>query len=306
MNASPMHSNRQARTRLEQSCVSRRFHPYDGRHTNSSGLDRASSLTAPHIQHFQNPAGSPVNPRLPNNALNGFTNDPPTSVQRITRCPYSAHNDVPSLRMYQRNNCQCPHMRRQHHFLPPIVRRDYFYSHQIRSTPPLPRHVHISQGRAIYRSPNSSAARRNSAPVIETVPTIEMRPVTNKTSAQGTRSFPFQPTPGEDGDALQSITAMRVYRDKSVEELRLEDYRRGNKGKMKDKVEVQGKDIVHEEDDQEKQKQNCCVICLENRKSVLILPCSHMCICAECSDNKSLEKCPICRSSIEGKLIVYW
>ena len=42
-----------------------------------------------------------------------------------------------------------------------------------------------------------------------------------------------------------------------------------------------------------------CCICLTNPTSVVLLPCSHQCLCADCStkDDK-LEKCPICREDI--------
>lgn len=304
MSANHMRSNRHACTRSDQSCMNRRFHSYNGRQIINPGLDRANSPIAPHPQHLQNHAGSPVSSRLHNNLLNGLTNDDPTSSQRVVRCPYGPRNHLHSMRMHPRNNCHSPYMGMHNYSLPQIGRRDYFYPHRTLPTPPLPRSVHVPRGRAIYRAP-SNLARRSTEIARETVPTIEMSHVSNKTSAQGTRSFPFQTTPGEDDDALHSITAMRVYRDKSFDELRLEDYRRGTKGKMIAINAIEEKKST-EDADEEKQNESRCVVCLENRKNVLILPCSHMCICTGCSDNKSLDKCPICRSTIEGKLIVYW
>ena len=48
---------------------------------------------------------------------------------------------------------------------------------------------------------------------------------------------------------------------------------------------------------------NECIICLTNRRDIIINPCKHMAICSNCSD---LKKCPICRKDIEGlDLIVY-
>jgi hypothetical protein len=48
-----------------------------------------------------------------------------------------------------------------------------------------------------------------------------------------------------------------------------------------------------------------CVICHDEQKSVLFLPCRHLCICRQCSDIEQLEKCPLCRQTLEEKLHVY-
>lgn len=55
--------------------------------------------------------------------------------------------------------------------------------------------------------------------------------------AGGSRIAPYTPTPEVDGGTgtqpagkLESISAMPVYKDKSHEELRWEDYQRGDKG----------------------------------------------------------------------------
>jgi hypothetical protein len=43
-----------------------------------------------------------------------------------------------------------------------------------------------------------------------------------------------------------------------------------------------------------------CCICLTNPTSVVLLPCSHQCLCLDCStkEQDKLEKCPICRQDI--------
>jgi len=51
-----------------------------------------------------------------------------------------------------------------------------------------------------------------------------------------------------------------------------------------------------------------CVICWENSRSEVLLPCKHMCLCQMCLAN--LEKsrypsCPMCYSNIERALHVY-
>jgi hypothetical protein len=56
------------------------------------------------------------------------------------------------------------------------------------------------------------------------------------------------------------------------------------------------------------QEQNFCCICKESPKTILLLPCRHICLCEECSDNfrnGRLENCPVCRQTIVDILRVY-
>jgi len=46
-----------------------------------------------------------------------------------------------------------------------------------------------------------------------------------------------------------------------------------------------------------------CVICWEEAKSVLFLPCKHLCSCKPCSEKT--EECPLCRGTIQEKTQVY-
>ena len=48
-----------------------------------------------------------------------------------------------------------------------------------------------------------------------------------------------------------------------------------------------------------------CVICHEKEKSIVLLPCRHMCLCADCADHDSLVDCPLCRRSIAHKFSVF-
>jgi len=49
-----------------------------------------------------------------------------------------------------------------------------------------------------------------------------------------------------------------------------------------------------------------CVVCMTQLKSVILLPCNHLCVCKECSNHPSLKSCPICRKNIVSKNEVYW
>ena len=47
-----------------------------------------------------------------------------------------------------------------------------------------------------------------------------------------------------------------------------------------------------------------CVVCLERQAQVAVIPCGHVCLCAECAQQQGL--CPICRSHICGRLRLFF
>jgi hypothetical protein len=47
-----------------------------------------------------------------------------------------------------------------------------------------------------------------------------------------------------------------------------------------------------------------CVVCLERRAQVAVIPCGHVCLCAECAQQQVL--CPICRAHVCGTLRVFF
>ena len=57
---------------------------------------------------------------------------------------------------------------------------------------------------------------------------------------------------------------------------------------------------------QAQESQDCCV-CLAERKSVVLLPCRHMCVCEACGldDESLLDKCPMCRTNITHRFRVF-
>jgi hypothetical protein len=48
-----------------------------------------------------------------------------------------------------------------------------------------------------------------------------------------------------------------------------------------------------------------CVVCQENEKAVVLLPCRHMCLCSECADHEAMMHCPLCRRDIINKFSVF-
>ena len=50
--------------------------------------------------------------------------------------------------------------------------------------------------------------------------------------------------------------------------------------------------------------QDRCVVCMENKPSILILPCKHICHCVICDEEGLINKCPMCREKIDRKLVI--
>lgn len=48
-----------------------------------------------------------------------------------------------------------------------------------------------------------------------------------------------------------------------------------------------------------------CVICLTQPKSIVLLACSHLCLCENCLNSGSLQQCPVCRKDINGTMKVF-
>lgn len=61
---------------------------------------------------------------------------------------------------------------------------------------------------------------------------------------------------------------------------------------IRDKIELQ-------------KEQRLCVICQEVDKSVVLLPCRHLCLCSSCSSHEDLKLCPLCREVIAHKISVF-
>ena len=50
--------------------------------------------------------------------------------------------------------------------------------------------------------------------------------------------------------------------------------------------------------------QDKCVVCIENKPSILILPCKHICHCVICDEEGLMNKCSMCRGKIDRKLVI--
>ena len=50
--------------------------------------------------------------------------------------------------------------------------------------------------------------------------------------------------------------------------------------------------------------QDRCVVCLETKPQILILPCLHICHCITCDEEGLMNKCSMCREKIYRKIVI--
>merc|ERR1712008_429970 len=45
--------------------------------------------------------------------------------------------------------------------------------------------------------------------------------------------------------------------------------------------------------------QDACVVCLDEAKSHILVPCGHQCVCGPCSELLAQGHCPVCRNAVD-------
>lgn len=53
------------------------------------------------------------------------------------------------------------------------------------------------------------------------------------------------------------------------------------------------------EDQPTEDQAQACVVCLDNRKCVAMMPCGHVCLCIECANEYRSKNCPLCRQTVK-------
>lgn len=55
------------------------------------------------------------------------------------------------------------------------------------------------------------------------------------------------------------------------------------------------------------EEEGMCVVCLDAKRSVLLLPCRHLCCCGDCSQllQARAAPCPMCRQDVREHMEVY-
>jgi len=52
-------------------------------------------------------------------------------------------------------------------------------------------------------------------------------------------------------------------------------------------------------------RERACAICLQRERTLLFMPCNHLCACAECGLNPNIRTCPICRAAFNNRMVIY-
>lgn len=56
--------------------------------------------------------------------------------------------------------------------------------------------------------------------------------------------------------------------------------------------------------DEDLPENQVCVVCRQNPREMIMLPCGHVCLCEDCAEEIT-ETCPVCRRKIEKKSAAY-
>ncbi|KDO35602.1 hypothetical protein SPRG_18803 [Saprolegnia parasitica CBS 223.65] len=87
---------------------------------------------------------------------------------------------------------------------------------------------------------------------------------------------------------LEDTLDTALYKVRTIKEQKIQE----QKQQLDRQVEVQ-------------QELKLCVICLTAEKTILCLPCRHVCMCQACSGHAEVTRCPICRLDIQEKMLIY-
>lgn len=113
-------------------------------------------------------------------------------------------------------------------------------------------------------------------------------------------NFEYKSKLEESKHELEGLQGKKIH-EKNVKELEsLEAKVRSSLSLIIDAKEQALANILREEKDE-----RVCVVCQEERKSVLLMPCRHLCCCRTCSRRPELTRCPLCRNNITQKIDVY-
>ena len=48
-----------------------------------------------------------------------------------------------------------------------------------------------------------------------------------------------------------------------------------------------------------------CPICFTNPRTIILIPCKHLCLCRECYQQMGNKKCPICKKEYSGFVEIF-
>ena len=95
-----------------------------------------------------------------------------------------------------------------------------------------------------------------------------------------------------------SMNLCQLKEAKKKIKLRLNDIEEARKRANSQLVVV---DVREDELEAAAAEERLCVVCKEEAKKIVLMPCRHCCLCRACADNPLLKKCPLCRESVVSK-----
>ena len=79
---------------------------------------------------------------------------------------------------------------------------------------------------------------------------------------------------------------------------------RGAQDEIKDR-KIKELELKERERKESSSEGSTCCICKDELKTILLLPCRHLCLCENCSRLPVVSNCPVCRTTITERLQVY-
>ena len=85
-----------------------------------------------------------------------------------------------------------------------------------------------------------------------------------------------------------------------------QDIQNCEKVKETEKLHLKSKKLKEINSNYKKEKdQRLCPVCQDQERTILLLPCQHMCLCKQCLKKKKWKQCPICRQVIQSTKEIY-
>lgn len=100
---------------------------------------------------------------------------------------------------------------------------------------------------------------------------------------------------GTIGLAIAGIIVRRYWKSREAERLAEELKQSLAQSRKERRQRVRDKDLREDQ---------LCVVCRTNAREIILLPCGHVCLCENCSNDINVD-CPVCRTTIQQKAPAY-
>jgi hypothetical protein len=107
----------------------------------------------------------------------------------------------------------------------------------------------------------------------------------------------------EDGHAIQP--SPMTFKQKYINNINSIAFYVRPRNEEQDEVETTSLLVEENVDFQQSSSYHTCVICLTQERNMVFGPCHHLCACSTCGANPSLTACPLCRTAIYNRQVIY-